>query len=89
MYVQMHNTRRLIQGSFLGALIDFEPTHELHTEFGCVVLFGAVLHAAGWIANLSAAGQGKFIYMSTVWQPLRAIFRTVLMLRSVLPCSIV
>jgi hypothetical protein len=62
----MHNTRRLIQGSFLGALIDFEPTHELHTEFGCVVLFGALLLGAGWIVNLSVAGQGKFVYMSTV-----------------------
>jgi hypothetical protein len=64
----MHNTRRLIQGSFLGALIDFEPTHQLHTEFGCVVLFGAILHGAGWIVNLSVAGQGKFVYMSTVIQ---------------------
>jgi hypothetical protein len=63
---QMHNSRRFLQGSFLGSLIDFEPTHELHTEFGFVSLFGAVVHAGGWIANLILAGQGKFTYMSQV-----------------------
>jgi hypothetical protein len=63
---QMHNSRRFLQGSFLGSLIDFEPTHELHTEFGFVSLFGAVVHAGGWIANLILAGQGKFTYISQV-----------------------
>jgi hypothetical protein len=63
---QMHNSRRFLQGSFLGSLIDFEPTHELHTEFGFVSLFGSIVHAGGWVANLIIAGQGTFIYMSQV-----------------------
>ena len=62
----MHSTRRIVQGSFLGSLIDFEPTHGLHVEFGYYVLIFGILHSAGWMVRIIQHGTGGFLLHNRV-----------------------
>jgi hypothetical protein len=60
--LQLHNTRRLVQASVLGSLIDFEPTHTLHTQFGMIALACSFIHAVGWIVRIVHYGTAGFLY---------------------------
>jgi hypothetical protein len=64
--MQLHNTRRLVQASVLGSLIDFEPTHTLHTEFGMIALVCSFVHATGWIVRIVQYGTTGFLLYNQV-----------------------
>ncbi|CAM9504596.1 unnamed protein product [Phaeothamnion confervicola] len=55
-----------MQTSFLSAVIDFEPTHDLHVQYGLVSFWAAFLHSAAHIARYLEQGEGHYIVSNII-----------------------
>ncbi|CAN0063663.1 unnamed protein product [Sphacelaria rigidula] len=68
MFSKCYATRHFLHNSWIQLVVDFEPTHDLHTNFGLAVLVFSLLHGITHAARYIVEDSASLLYTMPVNQ---------------------